>query len=401
MEESAATPTVDELLAQLRARVEERRRQGVYPPGLEQELDDHFRRIATHRQPANIDDVRSKLAELQGRMHFDPNIPVESRIPGGTAFHSAVTKLVARQTNAILQQVQQFAEGVREALHALATAIENPQAHVHADVIGQLDAVFERLAAFERLPGDGGAGLAEVTRRLERLEASENRRRFNPIFSNDAFEETFRGGHDELLDRYRDLVREFDGLSPVVDIGCGRGELLGLLREAGIAASGVEIDPALVEQCRAAGYDVRLSDAVTALAEATDRSLGGISLIQVVEHLEPQEVTELIALAHEKLYQGGKVLIETVNPQSLYVYTHSFYADPTHRNPVHPGYLAFLFGEAGFSHARVELRSPVPEEQRLVPVPGDDEVAKALNANLERLNELLFGPQDYAIIATN
>jgi SAM-dependent methyltransferase len=400
MEESPAVPDVEALLTKLRARVEERRSQGVYPHGLEAELDDHFRRIATHRTPANIDDVRAKLFELEHRIAFDPDIAVDSRVPGGAALHAAVARLVGRQTQGILEQVRAFAEGVRDVVQALALAVENPQAHVHADLVGQLDAVFERLAAYERVPDDSSVEVADLYRRLDRLEAIEHRRRFNSFFSNEAFEETFRGEREELLGRYRDLVAVFDGLSPVLDIGCGRGELLGLFGEVGIEARGVDIDPELVKQCRADGLDVRLGDALTALADATDRSLGGISLIQVVEHMEPQDVTELVLLARDKLYQGGKVLIETVNPQSLYVYAHSFYVDPTHRNPVHPGYLSFLFREAGFSNARLELRSAVGDDARLAPVPGDDDLVRTMNDNIDKLNALVFGPQDYAIIAT-
>jgi O-antigen chain-terminating methyltransferase len=91
---------------------------------------------------------------------------------------------------------------------------------------------------------------------------------------------------------------------------------------------------------------------------------------------------------------GGKVVIETVNPQSLYVYAHAFYVDPTHVRPVHPAWLLFLFEQAGFASTVIDWRSPPPEVDRLETV-GDP----AHDANVERLNQLLFAAQDYAVVA--
>ena len=123
-------------------------------------------------------------------------------------------------------------------------------------------------------------------------------------------------------------------------------------------------------------------------------------MIQVIEHLSPQHVIDFVRLAYEKVRPGGKVIVETVNPKSLYVYAHAFWVDPDHTRPVHPDYLEFLFGEAGFTDLRREYRSPVAADEALELLPGDDEVTKLLNANFERINDLLFGPQDYAFIAT-
>ncbi len=97
-------------------------------------------------------------------------------------------------------------------------------------------------------------------------------------------------------------------------------------------------------------------------------------------------------------------MVETLNPQSLYIFARAFYADPTHDTPVHPAYLQFVLEQAGFSQIGIEWRSPPPTEERLRPLtvvdgPGDD-LVEQLNANLERVNAILFGPQDYAIIAT-
>ena len=97
---------------------------------------------------------------------------------------------------------------------------------------------------------------------------------------------------------------------------------------------------------------------------------------------------------------GGLVFVETVNPQSLYVFAHALFLDPTHVRPAHPAYLAFLFREAGFISVDIEWRSPPPAEDVLETITGDTPGAPVLNENVRRLNELLFAPQDYLIVAT-
>ena len=140
--------------------------------------------------------------------------------------------------------------------------------------------------------------------------------------------------------------------------------------------------------------------AIEYLRQVEPASLGGIVMIQVIEHLSPQHVIDFVELAAEKLRPGGKVVIETVNPASLYTYARAFWLDPDHVRPVHPNFLEFLFREAEFAKIAIEFRSPVADAERLMPVPGDDPQTQAMNENFERIGALLFGDQDYAVIAT-
>jgi O-antigen chain-terminating methyltransferase len=110
-------------------------------------------------------------------------------------------------------------------------------------------------------------------------------------------------------------------------------------------------------------------------------------------------VIDLVALAADKVRPGGRVFLETVNPQSLYVFAHAFYLDPTHVRPVHPAYLAFLFREAGFAAVDIEWRSPPPPDDVLEEVRSEHTLPGAINANVKRLNQLLFAPQDYLLAA--
>jgi O-antigen chain-terminating methyltransferase len=111
-------------------------------------------------------------------------------------------------------------------------------------------------------------------------------------------------------------------------------------------------------------------------------------------------VIDFAALAAEMVRPGGKVIVETVNPESLFTYARAFWLDPDHVRPVHRGLLEFLFTEAGFAKLEVEWRSPVPADEQLIAVPGEGEQTEAVNENFARINRLLFGPQDYALIAT-
>ncbi|MEO7442030.1 MAG: methyltransferase domain-containing protein, partial [Acidimicrobiales bacterium] len=278
--------------------------------------------------------------------------------------------------------------------------------------VGHVDHVLERMVHYERDQFDAVEAEAsihdlrarldeveiELANRLAQLEVAEKRRTFRPWFSNERFEEEVRGSHEELLERYRDLAGRFAGRGPVLEIGCGRGEFLELLGELDVEASGVELDPDLAKLAGDRGLRVTAGNGLEALAEAEPASLGGIVLVQVIEHFSAQEVVELVSMAADKLRPGGQVLIETVNPQSLYVFARAFYLDPTHAQPVHPGYLSFLFREAGFDGVFIEWRSPPPAEEVLLePSPR---AAEPQRENVRRLNQLLFAPQDYALIAT-
>ena len=381
---------VDKLVTRLRERVEERRRSGVYPATLEEEMTAHFRRILhQRREQRRVPDVQEAVRAVGQALPMRADrIPATSGVPGGEVVHKVVAKVVGRQTQGVIQQVQAFAQPVQAALEALALAVSELSRTVQADVAQSLDALYERQAAQERLL----SSLAGSARRGRMPE-------FQPWYSSEHFEEAFRGSREDLLDRYRDLAQRLVGHSPVVDVGCGRGEFMELLAEAGVEARGVDLDGEVVKAAAGRGLHVAEDDALRYLSTIDDGSLGGVVLIQVVEHLSPQEIVDFVALAADKMRPGGQVFVETVNPQSLYVFAHALYLDPTHLRPVHPAYLAFLFREAGFAKVDIEWRSPPPAEDVLESAPGDEPGAVLYNANVRRLNELLFAPQDYLIAA--
>jgi O-antigen chain-terminating methyltransferase len=217
-----------------------------------------------------------------------------------------------------------------------------------------------------------------------------------------AFENRFRGSREDIRSHLASYVTYFDGLAPVVDLGCGRGEFLELLGEKGIAARGVEGNAHVVQECRERGLDVVHGDLLAFLRAEPAASLGGIFAAQVAEHLPPAVLQALFREAHRSLRPGGVLILETVNTRSVLAFLEGYLRDLTHERPLHPETLRFLASAHGFSDVRIELCSPVDPSMLLRPVPRDglpEAAANVLDENVRRLNDLLFGPQDYALLA--
>lgn len=218
------------------------------------------------------------------------------------------------------------------------------------------------------------------------------------------FEDQFRGSREEIRARQADYVPLFTGASDVLDVGCGRGELLDLFREAGISARGVDINGAMVATCRERGLTAETSDALTYLDRLPDASLGGLIALQVVEHLEPPLLVRFLETAFMKLRPGAPIVLETINAACWMAFFETYIRDLTHARPLHPDTLKFLVTASGFSHADIRFRAPVEASDRLprVEVPADPSqaaLAQVINAHADRLNTRLFSAMDYAVVA--
>jgi SAM-dependent methyltransferase len=215
------------------------------------------------------------------------------------------------------------------------------------------------------------------------------------------FEDHFRGSQDDIRGRVAEYLPIFRGVQNVVDLGCGRGEFLALLRENGIDGRGVDINEAMVEVCRSQGFDVTRTDALSYLEAQPDGSIGGLFAAQVVEHLEPQYLNALLDVAFGKLRPGAPIVLETINPACWFAFFESYIRDITHVRPLHPDTLKFLLIASGFQHVDIRYRSPYPEQDKLQPIGPNGslgDVVETLNANVERINRLLFTWLDYAAI---
>lgn len=221
-----------------------------------------------------------------------------------------------------------------------------------------------------------------------------------------AFEDQFRGSTTDIRARVQDYVPIFAGASHVLDVGCGRGELLDALRESGVSVRGVDVSPAMVELCRERGFDVALGDAVSYLQQQPDGSLGGLIAIQVVEHFTPAYLTRFLEVAYHALRPGAPIVLETINPNCWMAFFETYIRDLTHQHPLHPDTLRHLVQASGFSHVDVQYRAPVSEDDRLASValppdffqPGVVPVVDAINDHAAKLNRRLFGSMDYVVI---
>lgn len=230
-------------------------------------------------------------------------------------------------------------------------------------------------------------------------------------------ENRFRGSEDEIRERLRAYLPIFQAgtigsircestVAPVLEIGAGRGELQLLLREAGLRSYGVDFDAAMVARCQSLGLDVRQENGIEHLRALPDRSLGGVIAVQVVEHLPISVLRELLSLCNRKVQQGGRIVFETINTASMVALAHNYFRDPTHEWPLHPETMRYLVELAGAEVLEVQLRSPYPAGALLQEIavgefmtPRWAETLETLNRNIRELNRLLFGHQDYSIVA--
>jgi 2-polyprenyl-3-methyl-5-hydroxy-6-metoxy-1,4-benzoquinol methylase len=217
------------------------------------------------------------------------------------------------------------------------------------------------------------------------------------------FEDEFRGSADAIRAGLARYVPIFVGASNVLDVGCGRGEFLSLLRDSGISARGIDVNEAMVEVCRERGFDADLADALEYLRAQPDASLGGLFAAQVVEHLRPGYLTQLLEAAFDKLRPGAAIVLETINPACWFAFFSSYIRDITHERPLHPETLKYLLVATGFEQVEIRYSAPYPEHEKLQAVAATGmplDAANTLNANAEKLNGLLFTFLDYAAIGT-
>ncbi len=199
------------------------------------------------------------------------------------------------------------------------------------------------------------------------------------------FADRFRGPEEHVRKAQATYLARFAGASGVVDLGCGRGEFLEAAKAAGILARGIDLNPETVALCKSKGLDAQTADLFEYLNTQVDDSLGGVYCSQVIEHLPPARVPELVRLAAAKLKRGAWMAFETPNPECLAIFATHFYLDPTHTRPVPPMLMAFYLEEAGLGRVEIVRLSPAVDT-----VPAVGELPEAVRNSL-------FNGMDYAI----
>lgn len=210
------------------------------------------------------------------------------------------------------------------------------------------------------------------------------------------FEDRYRGTEESIRLRLEErYLHLFKNRADIVDLGCGRGEFLSLLKEKGVSAQGIDMGAEMVRRCREKGLDVVEANAVDFMRAAGEKHFGGIMCSQVVEHLTAADLMQLVRSCREALKDGGILVLETINPLSLATYRFSYPMDLTHRHMVHPFTLQYILESVGFSKVELAYFSPA-REKMIFPTDTPEEMTKFY----EEIQNCLFSEQDYAVIAT-
>lgn len=308
---------------------------------------------------------------------------------------------------AVADAVRTTADPLRGRIETIEVAAANIRSRV--DVLDPVVRGIERIIAIER-----GAG-----RRVDAVgqtPADDSPPDPAPLFGNGIdyryllLENRYRGSEEEIRRRLEPYAELFNGNArselPVLEIGAGRGELQQIFRSAGIPSYGIELDQAMVARCGEQGLDVRYAEGIAHLRSLPDRSLNGVIAVQVIEHLDVPTLNELFSLCAQKVRGGGRVAVETIHTPSLLALCHNYFRDPTHKQPLHPDTTQYMMELAGLAVKETRLLSPYPAGALLQEVAIDAQLdspirgaLETINMNVRELNRLLFGHQDYCVVA--
>lgn len=275
-------------------------------------------------------------------------------------------------------------------------ALQAGLARLEANVASTLEPAAAVNAEFPRLREQvelSAARLRDFERGLGPAASSSASQRYSAWYL--ALENSLRGDVADIERRLEAYLPCLDCAQvgqpgwPVLDLGCGRGEWLRLLRARGFLAQGVDTNEAMLECARSEGLAVFNADLIAALRAAAPSTIGAVTAFQVVEHLDPDTLLELFDQAWRVLHPGGVLLLETPNPENLQVGAYSFWLDPTHVRPIPPPLLAHSAAHFGFIEIAIVRSNPWRENLRLE---LDGDAAR-------HFEKLMFSAQDYALVA--
>lgn len=353
-------------------------------------------------------DARADLAELKGQFADLKTIVTALQVSVARREELENSEALVRRLDALEQRLEAYDDNHERVASAVKTC-ETVAGHANGVAQNALSLTAETGRVLHRVRAD----LAIQQRRLSDF-LEEARKRLPQPFSADQlssmadvpvdglddayarFEDAFRGSRDEIKQRqqvYIPTLREHGIGSadmPLLDVGCGRGEWLEVLRQEGMVARGVDSNAVMVQRCRDLNLDVTLADVLQFLQGLPDASLGGLTGFHLIEHLPFPVVMRMVDQALRLLKPGGMLLFETPNPENFCVGASNFYKDPTHLRPLPADMMQFFVEARGFCHVEIRYLHPYPQ-WAVLPADGD-RVA-------QRFNEHFYGPQDYGIVA--
>lgn len=299
-----------------------------------------------------------------------------------------------RQQVSEVRTLSQENRALKEKIRALESALASARSELGQELAG-----LHRMADLQRqsyvdITRRLSAGANDASRPTRGKQAAIAADPFIDLFYRE-FEDRFRGSREEILDRLREYVphltfleeRRFkDGI--VVDLGCGRGEWLEILRSEGIDAIGIDTNERQAQAAKELGLNVVISDAIEWMVQQKDRSVSLLSAMHVIEHMQFDQIVRLLKEAARILKPGGGILLETPNPESLIVGAYKFWFDPTHVRPYPPELISQLLESLGFEQIDVLRLHP----------DGRNREYRDAHAVPKPVADLLAGPLDYAIL---
>ena len=343
---------------------------------------------------SEIQAVSQNVQELEGK--------VNSEIQAVSQNVQELEGKVNNEIQTVSQNVQELEGKVNTEIQAVSQNVQELENKTGTVVDEKVMNVFETI----NTNLENKAWLANllddtIQNRLEFIPSTD----VNEVMNYFLFEEKYRGSTEDIKQRQSIFLEYFKNCQTVLDIGCGRGEFLSLMKENSIGARGIDLNEDMVLYCQKNGIDASQGNALTYLQSLENKSLDGVFSGQVVEHLQPDELISLVKMCYDKMKFGTYFVAETVNPTCLSVFANSFYMDLSHVKPIHPATIKFLMESVGFRDVEFKFFSPFPDEAKLSKFEADEGMndisrkqVDLMNNNIDKLNGLLYGYQDYAVI---
>ncbi len=229
-------------------------------------------------------------------------------------------------------------------------------------------------------------------------------------------ENRYRGSEELIKNRlqaYLEVIKKNieDKLllsKPFIEIGSGRGEFLEILKLNNITSLGLEPDSGMYEYSKSKGLDVVKSDVLSYLNTLEDNSISGVTAFQVIEHLPLDYFKKLLSELKRTIIKDGIVIFETINTAQVLPLCNNYFRDPTHQPPMHPDTVKFIIENSGLKVIDTIYSSSYPKEVILQKIQEQEEfpfrykeLVSQINERINSLNTILYGDQDYAVVAKN
>lgn len=344
-----------------------------------------------------LEKKNEEMAPLVKRIHALDGIHL--RIPPYTGKKPPVAKLMSMVSRVTSKLTRFINFQQNEVNNKTATSLDIIQENMEEIALWSRE-MEARLALLER----GGAAEATGEASVAPAKASFDEGTYL------AFEEQHRGDQEEIrrrqqyyLDTYVKNWLDRDMPGDILDLGCGRGEWLDILRENGYHAVGIDLNRESLKECQKKDLKVICMDAISYIKSLPDESVRMITSFQLIEHLEMPQLLSLFRELGRVVKKGGIIIMETPNPCNLQVGAASFYLDPTHVRQLHPEFVRFLTEQSGFGRIEVAY----PEQSRAEEwwngltqeETTDIQQSVCFQAVLNELRRTIWSSADYAIVA--